>query len=185
MTFYGEKWVSDNSVNKWSARFRAGRESVGDDLTPGQANAVTTSDLINKVDDLVRSDWRVTLRMLAVKVDVSYGTVSAIVHNRLRYWKVCAAWVLKQLTDQQKELRVGPSTATSVSVSERPRFHGADRHEPETKWDSMQWNHASSRPLKSLKPCRQQAARCCSPSFSTFKLSGTSYHFTMNYEFSY
>ncbi|GFY61300.1 hypothetical protein TNIN_463571 [Trichonephila inaurata madagascariensis] len=48
-----------------------GRESVGDDQRPGQANTVITSDLIDKVDDLVRSDRRVTLRMLALKVDVS------------------------------------------------------------------------------------------------------------------
>ncbi|GFY48457.1 hypothetical protein TNIN_356431 [Trichonephila inaurata madagascariensis] len=45
--------ISD-SGRKWSARFRAGRESVGDDQRPGQANTVITSDLIDKVDDLVR-----------------------------------------------------------------------------------------------------------------------------------
>ncbi|GFY79527.1 HTH_48 domain-containing protein [Trichonephila inaurata madagascariensis] len=75
VTVYEEKCVSDKSVRKWSARFRAGRESVADDQIPGQANTVITSDLIDKVDDLMRSDRRVTLRMLALKVDVSYGTV--------------------------------------------------------------------------------------------------------------
>ncbi|GFX40210.1 HTH_48 domain-containing protein [Trichonephila clavipes] len=69
---YGEKCVSDKSVRKWRARFRAGRESVGDDQRPGQANTVITSDLIDKVDDLVRSGRRVTSRMLALKVDASY-----------------------------------------------------------------------------------------------------------------
>ncbi|GFY70981.1 HTH_48 domain-containing protein, partial [Trichonephila inaurata madagascariensis] len=80
VTVYGEKCVSDKSVRKWSARFRAGRESVGQ--RPGQANTVITSDLIDKVNDLVRSDRRVTLRLLALKVDVSYGTVWTIVHDR-------------------------------------------------------------------------------------------------------
>ncbi|GFY73805.1 HTH_48 domain-containing protein [Trichonephila inaurata madagascariensis] len=51
VTVYGEKCVSDKSVRKWSARFRAGRESVGDDQRPGQANTVITSDLIDKVGD--------------------------------------------------------------------------------------------------------------------------------------
>ncbi|GFY75737.1 HTH_48 domain-containing protein [Trichonephila inaurata madagascariensis] len=74
VTVYGEKCFSDKSVRKWSARFCAGCDSVGDDQRPGQANTVITSDLIDKVDDLVRSDRRVTLRMLALKVDVSYGT---------------------------------------------------------------------------------------------------------------
>ncbi|GFY66257.1 HTH_48 domain-containing protein [Trichonephila inaurata madagascariensis] len=107
MTVYEEKWVSDKSVRKWSARFHAGRESVGDDQKPDQANTVMTSDLIDKKNDLVRSDRRVTLRMLALKLDVSYGTVWTIVHDGLRFRKVCAAWVLKQLTDQQKKLRMG------------------------------------------------------------------------------
>ncbi|GFW88210.1 DDE_3 domain-containing protein [Trichonephila clavipes] len=62
-----------------------GRESVGDDQRPGQANTVITSDLIDKVDDLVRSDRRVTLRM---RMDASYGPVWTIVHNRLRFRKV-------------------------------------------------------------------------------------------------
>ncbi|GFY55879.1 hypothetical protein TNIN_358351 [Trichonephila inaurata madagascariensis] len=79
--------LSDNFVRKWNARFRAVCESVGDDQRPDQANTVITSDPIDKVDDLVRSDRRVTLRMLALKVDVSYGTVWTIVHDRLRFRK--------------------------------------------------------------------------------------------------
>ncbi|GFV14566.1 HTH_48 domain-containing protein [Trichonephila clavipes] len=128
VTVYGEKCVSDKPVRKWSARFRAGRESVGDDQRPGQANTVITSDLIDKVDDLVRSDRRVTLRILVMKVDVSYGTVWTIVHDRLRFRKVCAAWVPKQLTRPEKGTVYGTSTATSVSISRRTRFHEADRH---------------------------------------------------------
>ncbi|GFS36987.1 HTH_48 domain-containing protein [Trichonephila inaurata madagascariensis] len=87
VTVYGEKCVSDKSVKKWSARIRAGHESVGDDQRPGQVNTVITSDLIDKVDDLVRSDRHVTLRMLALKVDVSYGIVWTIIHDRLRFRK--------------------------------------------------------------------------------------------------
>ncbi|XP_035232754.1 protein GVQW3-like [Stegodyphus dumicola] len=106
VTVYGEKCVSDKSVRKWSARFRADRKSVGDDPRPGQVITVIISDLIDKVDDQVRSDRRVTLQMLAVKVDISYETVWIIVHDRLRHRKGCAAWVPKQLTHQQKELRM-------------------------------------------------------------------------------
>ncbi|GFW68102.1 hypothetical protein TNCV_1879841 [Trichonephila clavipes] len=128
LTKSGVQMMRQSSVRKWSARFRVGRESVGDDQRLGQANTVITSDLIDKVDDLVRSDRRVTLRMLALKVDVSYGTVWTIVRDRLRFRKVCAAWVPKQLNRPAKGTAYGTSTATSVSVSGRPRFHEADRH---------------------------------------------------------
>ena len=46
-----------------------------DDPRLGQANTVITVDLIHKVDDLVRSDFHVTLRMLTEKVDVRVGTM--------------------------------------------------------------------------------------------------------------
>ncbi|KAF8785123.1 Protein GVQW3 like protein [Argiope bruennichi] len=104
---YGEDCVSGKSVRKWSARFRACRESLFDDPRPGQAtHVITANPLIDTVDDLVRSDRCVTLRMLVVKVDVSVGTVCTIVYDRLRYRKVCAHWVPKQLADQHKELRM-------------------------------------------------------------------------------
>ncbi|KAF8782162.1 Protein GVQW3 like protein [Argiope bruennichi] len=75
VTAYGEDCVSDKSKRKCRARFRAGRESFVDDPRSGQVNTVTTADLIDKVVYLVRSDRRVILRMLAVKVDVRVGTV--------------------------------------------------------------------------------------------------------------
>ncbi|GFW70552.1 HTH_48 domain-containing protein [Trichonephila clavipes] len=119
VTVYGEKCVSDKSVvRKWSTRFRAGRESVGDDQRPGQANTVITSDLIDKVDDLVRSDRRVTLRMLALKVNVSYGTVWAIVQDRLRFRKVSRLGS-EAAHRPAKGTAYRTSTATSVSVSGR------------------------------------------------------------------
>ncbi|GFV01790.1 histone-lysine N-methyltransferase SETMAR [Trichonephila clavipes] len=160
VTVYGEKCVSDKSVRKWSARFRAGRESVGDDQRTGQANTVITSDLIDKVNDLVRSNRRVTLRMLALKVDVSYGTVWTIVHERLRFRKVFAAWAPKQLTDQQKELRMGLVLHHLFRYQEDPAFMKrivtvdetwCHHYESETKRDSMQWKHASSPPPEKFR----------------------------------
>ena len=61
----------DKSVKKWSAHFRAGHESLVDDPRQGQANTFIMANLIDKVDDLERSDCLVTLRILAIKMDVS------------------------------------------------------------------------------------------------------------------
>ena len=47
------------------------------------ANTVITAGLINKVEDLVRNDCYVTLRMLAAKVDVN--VVFQYHHNELHY----------------------------------------------------------------------------------------------------
>ncbi|GFY52662.1 hypothetical protein TNIN_477851 [Trichonephila inaurata madagascariensis] len=117
VTIYGEDCVSDKSVKKWSAHFHGGCESLVDDPRLDQANAVITTNLIDKRDNLVRSDRRVTLLILAVKVYVSVGTVLTIVHNWLRYRKMCMQGVLKQLTDHQKELRMELFISIFVSVS--------------------------------------------------------------------
>ncbi|GFW57286.1 putative transposase [Trichonephila clavipes] len=148
VTVYGEKCVSDKSVRKWSARFRAGRESVGDDQRPGQVNTVITSDLIDKVDDLVRSDQRVTLRMLALKVDVSYGTVWTIVHDRLRFRKVRYLWnsssTEKALTlctvrhsDAYKNKRPGLLTEGVVPLHDDVRPHVT--RVTQMKMDKFKW----------------------------------------------
>ncbi|KAF8768423.1 hypothetical protein HNY73_021246 [Argiope bruennichi] len=88
VTVYGEDCASEKSVRNGSAHFCASVSLVYDPR-PGQANTVIMVDLIDKLDDLVRNDWCVTLRMLAVKMDVSIGTVWPIVHDRLSNQKVC------------------------------------------------------------------------------------------------
>ena len=99
VTVYKQDCVSDKSVRNWSVRLRAGGDSLVHDPRTGQAHKVITAGPIDKVDDLVRSYRHVSLRMVAVKMDISVGTVLTIVHDRLCYQKVCAHWVPKQHTD--------------------------------------------------------------------------------------
>ncbi|XP_035230328.1 uncharacterized protein LOC118202281, partial [Stegodyphus dumicola] len=140
-------------------RIQPGRESVGDDPRPGQVNTVITSDLIDKVDDQVRNNRRVTLRMLAVKVDVSYGTVWTVVHDRI----VISEGVCR--LDSEAAHRPAKRTAYEAlqhlfRYQEDPAFMGrivtddetcCHHYESETKWDSMQWKHVSSPPPKKFK----------------------------------
>ncbi|GFV33640.1 HTH_48 domain-containing protein [Trichonephila clavipes] len=106
VTVYGEKCVCDKSIRKWSARFRAGCESVGDDQRTGQANTVLTSDLIDKnpVDNCSRQ----------VAISDSVCRLGSEAAHR-----------------PAKGTAYGTSTATSISVSGRPRFHETDRHSRE------------------------------------------------------
>ncbi|GFW61108.1 HTH_48 domain-containing protein [Trichonephila clavipes] len=127
VTVYEEKCVCDKSVRKWSARFRAGRESVGDDQRPGHANTVIPSDLIDKVDDLVRRSACHIEKVGAEggcqlwnRVDNCSRQV-AISEDVCRLGSEAAHRPAKGIT-------YGTSSEISVSVSGRPRFHEADRH---------------------------------------------------------
>ncbi|KAF8773516.1 hypothetical protein HNY73_016173 [Argiope bruennichi] len=98
--------------------------------------------------------------MLAVKVDVSFGTVWKIVHDRLRYRKVCPQSVPKQLTDQNKELCMELALQHLFRYHEDPAFlerivtgdeSWCHHYEPETKQNNMQWQHTLSPPPKMFK----------------------------------
>lgn len=73
---------------------------------------------------------------------------------------VCAVGVLKQLTDQPKEMRIRPVLQHLLRYREDPAFLNwivtndesrCHLYEPETKQDSIHWKHASSPPPKNCK----------------------------------
>ena len=127
-------------MKKLNVSFRAGCESFVDDARQGQSSTVFTVHLILRVDDLVRSDCHVTLRMLVEKRDVNVGIVWTFFYEILLYRKLCAHWVLKRLNNQQKEMSMG--TALQCLF----RYH------------------------ENLTFFKRHQARCCSPSFSTSKV---------------
>ncbi|GBM43132.1 hypothetical protein AVEN_148699-1 [Araneus ventricosus] len=94
----------------WCTIFRCQRNEAGSvnnkDLPrPGQAHVVTNSSTISDVDELIRQNRRITTREIAVELSISKGTVHHIIHKKLGYGKVCAQWVLKHLSENQKTAR--------------------------------------------------------------------------------
>ena len=86
VTVYGQDCMSDKPMKKWSAHFRASRESLVDDPRPSK---VITTNLIDKLDYLMRRDRHVTLQMLAAK----WMSALEQCEQLLRYWKVYMYWV--------------------------------------------------------------------------------------------
>ena len=58
-----------------------------------------------KVDTLIRAHRRITIDELVSVLGVSHGSAQSIVES-LKYSKVCARWVPRQLTDEHKAERV-------------------------------------------------------------------------------
>jgi len=104
---YGTECMSRTAVFRWCSDFRHGRVSTADMQRPGQANVVITQESIAAVNSLVRENRRITTREIADSLSVSEGTVDTILHEHLQYSKVCAQWVPKHLTEDQKCLRMG------------------------------------------------------------------------------
>ncbi|GBL57307.1 hypothetical protein AVEN_114232-1 [Araneus ventricosus] len=90
---------------RWCQRYEAGRVNIKDMPLPGQVHVVTNSATISALDELKRQNRRITTREIAVELSISKGTEHHIIHKKLSYGKVCAHWVPKHLSENQKTAR--------------------------------------------------------------------------------
>ncbi|GBN67094.1 hypothetical protein AVEN_27679-1 [Araneus ventricosus] len=96
-----ERGIQVEMIFRWCQRYEVGRVNIRDLPRPGQAHVVTNSATISAVDELIRQDCRITTR------EIAEGNVHHIIHKKLGYGKVCAQWVPKQLSENQKTARMG------------------------------------------------------------------------------
>ncbi|GBM84094.1 hypothetical protein AVEN_40843-1 [Araneus ventricosus] len=104
---YGKQCLARCTIFKWCQRYEAGRVNIKDLPRPGQAHLVTNFATISDVDELIRQNRRITTREIAVELSISKGTMHHIIHKMLGYGKVCAQWVPKHLSENQKTARMG------------------------------------------------------------------------------
>ncbi|XP_036620520.1 protein GVQW3-like [Trichosurus vulpecula] len=85
---YGDEVMSRARVFDWHKRFKEGRDDVHDDARSGRPITHRTSENVEKVRDLVRSNSRLTVRMMAEKLSLDKETVRLILKENLNMRKV-------------------------------------------------------------------------------------------------
>ena len=100
---YGEQALSRTQVFRWHKAFLDGRESVEDEPRCGRPCTSKTEENVTKVRDLVRSDRRLTVRMISSVLTLNRKTVHEILTFELHMQKMCAKLVPKILSNKQKE----------------------------------------------------------------------------------
>ena len=95
---YGEHSLSRAQVFRWHMFFSEGREQMEDEPRAGRTST-------SKTDDNVRSDRRLTLRMISSELNLNRFTVHNILTQDLNMRNVCAKMVPKNLTTEQKANR--------------------------------------------------------------------------------
>ena len=156
---YGEDCMS--RVFRWHKRFKEGREEVRDDERCGRDSSVRKSDLVDQIGESLEEDRRTSLETIASDFGVSKGTVYKIVHEDLNMRKVCAKFVPRHLSEEQKTKRINDSKAMinlinsnrgvleSIITCDETWIYCYD---PETKRESAEWKHADSpRPKKARR----------------------------------
>jgi len=148
---YGDRCMSRTQVYEWTEKFKNGVTNVEDPPRPGPA---FTEDNIAAVENVIRENRHVTVKEVASILDISVGSAHHIIHDDLKFRKVCARWVPKRLTPEMKERRVdacqepllryeagGEAFLQRIVTGEESWVHF---YEPEQKRKSMEWRHTSS-----------------------------------------
>ncbi|GFV89198.1 putative mariner transposase [Trichonephila clavipes] len=66
---------TDFTSSQWCKRFSVGRESTEDDQRPGRLVTVSGVEIVTKINQIVRADRRMSIRMIVEVVNADKETV--------------------------------------------------------------------------------------------------------------
>ncbi|XP_049521685.1 histone-lysine N-methyltransferase SETMAR-like [Dermacentor silvarum] len=146
---HGDSAPSLKTIYYWINEFKRGRTSTQDEARPGRPVEVTTPEMVLKIHGIVMEDRRVKVREIADIVGISAERIHNILHEKLQMKKVCARWVPRLLTIDQRRMRADISNQC-LSMLDRNRqdfwrrFVTVDEtwihhYTPESKQKSKQW----------------------------------------------
>src|SRR5215510_13453377 len=150
---YKEEAMSRAMVCMWHKRFKYGRKDIEDDDRAGRPSTSRTHENLVKVRELLNTDRRLSVRLIADELGLGQTTVFKLVTEDLMMRNVCAKLVPKVLTDEQKarrqtvceemleRLQVDPNFLDKVVTGDETWVY---EYDPETKRQSAEWHTASS-----------------------------------------
>jgi len=97
---YGDKCFTRPAIQVWCTKFARSGESIVNKERPGR-HVVTTDATITTVDAFVWSDRCVSISDIVQHTGITRVSVHRIVRNHLKFLKVSARWVPKQLKLEQ------------------------------------------------------------------------------------
>lgn len=159
---YGDSAVDRSTVSRWAKRTSEehGLANLADQPRSGRPQTATIEVNVERVNSLIQSDRRVTVAELSMQLEIGEASVCRIL-NELGYSKVCARWVPRKLTDNDKERRKaicselvarfdadGDKFLGRIVTGDETWLHHFD---PESKRQSMEWHHVTSPRTKKFK----------------------------------
>lgn len=165
---YPQSAPSKTTVCRWFADFKRGRTDTSDAERSGRPNEAVTPENIKKIHKIVLADRKLKLREIADAVKISEGSVFTILHEHLGMRKLCAKWVPRELTIDQKQQRVDDSEECLAMINRNKaefyrRYVTMDetwlRHyTPESNRQSAEWT-ASDEPNPKRGKTQQSAGK--------------------------
>jgi len=104
---YGSQAPHVTTVQRWCNEFgKFGRTRLKDAERSGRPNDAVTDSNIQRCRRLIEDDRKVSKRELSNILNISVGSVYAIISHHLHCRKVMSKWVPHTLTDDQRATRV-------------------------------------------------------------------------------
>ena len=98
--------MSRTRLFEWHRRFKERRKEAEDDHRSGRPSASRTDENVERVKQKVRSDRRLTVRIIANEPGINNERVWRIITEDLGMRKICPKMVPRLLNEGQKERRV-------------------------------------------------------------------------------
>jgi len=103
---YGDSSPSFSTIKKWAAKFKRGRTGLEDDPRKGCPKSATTPEIIEQMHNTLLDDRQMKVCEIAETIGISKEHVGYILHEELDTKKLCARWVPRLLTADQKCTRM-------------------------------------------------------------------------------
>ena len=157
--------MSRTCLFEWHRRFKEGREEVEDDHRSGKPSTSKTDKNVERVRQKVRSDLRLTVRMIADELGMNGERASKIITEDRGMRKICAKMVPRSLNEEQKERRVQVCQDILEQLETEPNLQkrvvtGDEswifEYDPLAKRQSRKWKSALSPRLKKTEGVQVQ-----------------------------
>ena len=155
---FGESTMSQATIYRWYESFKSGRKSAELEGGPGAPCTALTEVTINTSAAIIREDPHLTVRQFATLLNISVGSAHTLLTDVLGLSRVCARWIPRLLSPEQKLNRVEVCRYWTEKVADDPEWLDnvitADEtwiylYDPALKQQSSEWvRKGGSRPLK-------------------------------------
>lgn len=164
-TAFGDECMGITQIKEWYSRFKSGRTSVDSDPRMGRPSTSKSVHNIEQVRLAIEKDRRLTVRELEDDLGLPKSTIWEIITSNLGMKRVCAKFIPKLLSEEQKNYRVEIARDNLEMVENDNNLldkvitgdeSWVYAYDPETKQQSSQWKHVSSPRPKKARQSRSQ-----------------------------
>jgi histone-lysine N-methyltransferase SETMAR len=103
----GDMTLSSTQVYNWASKFKGGCEAAENESHNRCPRTSLTYDNIRVICDLIEGDRHLMVDEIATEVNISHASAHSIITEHLGFSKVCARWVPRLLTHNQKQVQQG------------------------------------------------------------------------------